>query len=138
MSTPSIPPTVTATRTDSEVRQFLAAFFATAEQHDLPGFLALCAESEAFTVFEDKETYDWNSFVAFAQGFFGQVSEIAFELETCAIDPVAQGAAVATGIFRGTGKMTSGEPVAIRNSFTFVLVKQAERWRVKHAHESSL
>jgi len=126
------------TNTDSEVRQLLAEYFTAAERHDLSAFLALFAPGEDFTVYEDKETYDWKGFVAFVEGFFGQVPEIAFELERCAVDPVAPGAAVATGVFRGTGKMTSGEPLVVHNAFTFVLVKLGERWRIKHVHESSL
>jgi ketosteroid isomerase-like protein len=46
--------------------------------------------------------------------------------------------AVATGVFRGTGRTASGEPLVVHNSYTFVLVKLGGRWRIKHVHESTL
>lgn len=116
----------------------LEQYFQAVQQHDLSGFLSFFLDDEAFTIVEDAETYDWQSFVAFAEGFFQAVPVIAFELERCAVDPIALDSAVVTGVFRGMGQMTSGEPLAIRNAFTFVLVKREERWRIKHAHESSL
>ena len=51
---------------------------------------------------------------------------------------VLQGGLFALAMPRGAGKTTSGEPLGVHNAFTFVLVKQGERWRVKHVHESSL
>jgi ketosteroid isomerase-like protein len=123
---------------DVEVRQMLAEYFKTVERHELGAFLAFFAEGEDLTVFEDKEMYDWKGFVAFAEGFFQQVKAITFELEKCRVNPLSSSVAVATGVFKGTGTATSGEPVVVHNAYTFVLIKQGERWRIKHAHESSL
>ena len=138
MSTVSVSPTDKASGTDYEVSKLLTEYFRAVEEHDLPKFLSFFLDGEHFTVFEDKEMYDWKSFVVFAEGFFQTVAEIAGDLETCTVDPVAPGAAVATGVFKAIGKTTAGEPVAVRNAFTFVLVKQGDRWRIKHVHESSL
>ena len=125
-------------RADVEVRQMLTEYFKTIERHELSKFLAYFAEGEGLTVFEDKEMYDWKAFVAFAEGFFQQVKEITFDLEKCTVSPLSPTVAVATGVFRGTGKTASGEPLVVHNSYTFVLVKQGGRWRIKHVHESSL
>jgi len=122
----------------TEVRQMLAEYFKTVERHELSKFLALFAEGEDLTVFEDKEMYDWKAFVAFAEGFFQQVAEIKFDLEKCTVNPLSPRVAVATGVFRGTGKSSAGAPVIVHNAYTFVLVKQDGRWRIKHVHESSL
>jgi uncharacterized protein (TIGR02246 family) len=138
MSTDSVSATARARGTDCEVRQLLAEYFRAVEHHDLPKFLSFFLEGEDLTVFEDNETYDWKGFVAFAEGFFQKVSEIACNLEKCTVDPVAPGTAVATGIFIAMGKTTSGEPIVVRNAFTFVLIKEDDRWRIKHGHESSL
>jgi uncharacterized protein (TIGR02246 family) len=116
----------------------LAEYFKTVERHELSKFLALFAEGEDLTVFEDKEMYDWKAFVAFAEGFFQQVAEITFDLEKCTVNPLSPRVAVATGVFRGTGRSSAGEPVVVHNAYTFVLVKQDGRWRIKHVHESSL
>lgn len=138
MSTDSVSATARAGGTEHAVRLLLAEYFRAVEHHDLPKFLSFFLEGEDFTVFEDGEMYDWKSFVAFAEGFFQAVAEIACNLEKCTVDPVALGTAVATGIFKAMGKTTSGEPVVVRNAFTFVLIKQGDRWRIKHVHESSL
>jgi len=134
----SVDPAEKAVGTDQEVRELLADYFRAVEQHDLTRFLSFFLQDEHFTVVEDKETYDWTAFVAFAQGFFQAMAEIALQLETCAVDPLGSGGAVATGVFKGVGRMASGEPVAFRNAFTFVLIRQADEWRIKHVHESSL
>lgn len=138
MVTVSTPANSAATTADQEVRQFLAAFFGSVECHDLTGFLSLFAADSRFTVYEDHELHNWESFAAFAEEFFGTVGEIAFDMERCAVDSMAPGVAVATGVFKGSGKTTAGEPLVFRHSFTFVLGKQAEVWRIRHAHESSL
>ena len=123
---------------DLEVRQMLAEYFKTVERHDLPAFLAFFAEGEDLTVFEDKEMYDWKGFAAFAEGFFQQVKAITFEIEKCRVNPLSPNVAVVTGVFKGTGVATSGEPLAVHNAYTFVLLKQGKQWRIKHVHESSL
>jgi len=115
-----------------------AEYFKTVERHELSKFLAFFAVGEDLTIFEDKEMYNWKSFVAFAEGFFQQVAKITFDLEKCNVNLLSPGVAVATGAFKGTGKATSGEPMVVHNSFTFVLLKQGDRWRIKHVHESSL
>ncbi len=123
---------------EAEVRQMLTEYFKTVERLDLRAFLAFFAEGENLTVFEDKETYDRKGFVAFAEGFFQQVKAINFEMEKCQVDPLGPGVAVVTGVFKGTGVATSGEPLVVHNAYTFVMVKQSKRWRIKHVHESSL
>lgn len=137
------PPKVAAStaepgKADVEVRQMLGEYFEAVERHELSKFLAFFAEGEDLTIFEDKEMYDWRSFVAFAEGFFEQVAEITFDLEKCTVNSLSPSIAVATGILRGTGKTTSGEPMVVHNAYTFVLLKQGDRWRIKHVHESSL
>ena len=134
----SVPSISKATDTENAVRQLLSEFFESVERHELQRFLALFAEGEDFTVFENAEMYDWPQFVEFAEGFFKELAEIVFEVERCAVDPIGPGVAVATGIFNGKGKTVSGEPVAIRHSFTFVLVTVREQWRIKHVHESAV
>jgi ketosteroid isomerase-like protein len=130
--------TARPSRTDQEVRQTLVEYFKTVERHELKNFLAYFTAGEDLTIFEDKEMYDWKGFVAFVEGFFQEVAEITIDLEKCTVDPLSPSVAVATGILRVTGKTTSGEPVTIRNSYTFVMLKQGDRWRIKHAHECSL
>ena len=121
-----------------EVRRTLEGFFKAVEQHDLKDFLSFFAPGEELTVFEDKEMNDWKGFVDFAEGFFKQVAELKIDVEECTVDPIGPGVAVATGVFKGIGKTTSGESLTLRNAYTYVLVKQGERWRIKHVHESSL
>ena len=125
-------------KAEAEVRQMLGEYFEAVEQHELSKFLAFFAEGEDLTVYEDKEMYDWKSFVAFAEGFFQQVAEIKFDLEKCTVNSLSPSIAVATGVFRGMGKTTSGEPMVVHNAYTFVLLRQGDRWRIKHCHESSL
>lgn len=125
-------------RVEQEIRRMFEDYFKTVERHELKAFLAFFAEGEDLTVFEDKEMYDWKGFVAFAEGFFAQVTEIKFNLEKCAVNPIGPGLAVATGIFGAVGKTVSGEPISFRNAYTFVLTKKADHWRIKHVHESTL
>jgi uncharacterized protein (TIGR02246 family) len=134
----SVSPGTTASDAERKVRQLLAGYFEAVEQHDLGTFLSFFQECEQFTVFEDKEMYGWKEFVAFAEGFFQAVATIAFEREACSVDVVAPNVAVATGVFRGIGKTTSGEAVSVRNVFTFVLSNGDEGWRIRHVHESTL
>lgn len=124
--------------TRQDVRQVLDEYFKTVERRDLGAFLDYFAKGEDLTVYEDKEMYDWQGFVAFAEGFFQQVTKVVIQLEHCVVNPIAPTVAVATGIFRVAGETTSGESLAIRNSYTFVLIEQEERWLIKHVHESSL
>jgi ketosteroid isomerase-like protein len=127
-----------ASRVEGEVRQMLTEYFKTIERHELSKFLAHFAEGEDLTVFDNKEMYDWKGYVAFAERFFQQVKEIRFDQEKCAVNPLSPTVAVATGVFRATGRMASGEPLVVHNTYTLVLVKQGARWRIKHLHESSL
>ena len=123
---------------DEQVRRMLGEYFKSVERHELSKFLGFFAEGKDLTVVEDKEMYDWKGFVAFAEGFFQQVAEISFDMEKCTVNPLSARVAVVTGVFKGTGKTASGEPVVVHNAFTFVLLKQGDRWRIKHVHESSL
>jgi ketosteroid isomerase-like protein len=127
-----------ATAAHDDVQRFLADYFEAVELHDLPAFLSCFCEGEGVTLFENDQTYDWKGFVEFAEGFFQEVSEIECALERCLVDLLNPHAAVAAGVFTANGKTVSGEPVAVRNAFTFVLVKHGDCWKVKHAHESSL
>jgi uncharacterized protein (TIGR02246 family) len=138
MSPVSVSPDTTVCGATNEVRQLLAGYFEAVEQHDLRTFLSFFQECEQFTVFEDKEMYGWKEFVAFAEGFFQALASIAFERESGSVDLVAPNVAVATGVFRGTGTTTSGEPVSVHNAFTFVLGRGDDGWKIRHVHESSL
>ena len=119
-----------------EVRQMLDEYFKAVERRDLNGSLSCFAKGDDLTVFENADMYDWDGFVTFVEGFFQQVTEIAIALEQCVVNPVAETVAVATGIFRVTGRTTSGEGLAIRHGYTFVLLKRVDRWLIKHVHES--
>ena len=137
MSPISVPPVSTLVEAERQVREWLDGYFAAVEKRDLQTFLSCFHECESLTVFEDKEMYGWKEFVSFAEGFFGSVVRITFEIERCSVDAFAPDVAVATGVFRGVGEDTSGEPVKVRNAFTFVLHKTDEKWKIRHVHESS-
>jgi len=66
------------------------------------------------------------------------VSQIEATWEQRTVNELAPNVAVVTGTFKVDAKDTKGAPMVFRNAFTFVLVKQGERWLVKHVHESSL
>jgi len=138
MSPVSVSPTTTTTDSDHEVHELLAGYLEAVEQHDLRRFLSFFQECEQFTVFEDKEMYGWKEFVLFAEGFFQAVATMTFERDNCSVDVVAPDVAITTGVFRGTGKTTSGEAVSVHNAFTFVLSKVDNGWKIRHVHESSL
>lgn len=121
-----------------EVRRTLEGFFKAVEEREIEKFLSFFAPGDDLTVFEDKELNNWESFVAYAEAFFKGIAELKFDLERCAVDPTGPGVAVATGVFKGTGKTTSGENLVLRNAYTWVLIKRGDRWRIKHVHESSL
>jgi uncharacterized protein (TIGR02246 family) len=134
----SASPGSTLVDTGREVRQWLDEYFAAVERRDLRAFLSYFQECKSFTVFEDRETYGWKEFVAFAQGFFGFVVKVSLELERCSVDAFAPEVAVATGVFRGAGEDASGKPVKVRSAFTFVLHRVDHEWKIRHVHESSL
>ncbi len=121
-----------------DVHRTLEGFFKAVEEHDLNRFLSFFAPGEDLTVFEDKELNDWKGFMAYAEAFFKAVAELKFDIEKCTVDPVGPGVAVATGVFKGTGRTTSGERLALRNAYSWVLIKEGDRWRIKHVHEASL
>jgi ketosteroid isomerase-like protein len=121
-----------------EVRRMLGECFKAIERRDLKNFLAFFAGGEDLTVSEDKEMYDWDGFVVLAKGIFQEIAEVKLDIERCTLNPLSPSVAVATGSFRGAGRTTSGEPVAIRNSFTLVVLKHGYRWRIKHVHQSAL
>ena len=138
MSPISVSSGSTLVETERQVREWLDRYFAAVEKRDLPTFLSCFQECDSFTVFEDRETYGWKEFVAFAEGFFGSVVKVSVELERCSVDAFAPDVAVATGAFRGAGEDTSGGPVKVRSAFTFVLHRIDHEWRIRHVHESSL
>ncbi len=138
MSPTSVSSGGTLVDAERQVLEWLGGYFAAVEKHELRSFLSCFDECGSFTVFEDREMYGWKEFVAFAEGFFGSVGNISFELERCSVDAFAPDVAVATGVFRGAGEDTSGEPVKVRNAFTFVLHRIDEKWKIRHVHESSL
>jgi ketosteroid isomerase-like protein len=124
--------------TERQVREWLGEYFAAVERRDLRKFLACFQECESFTVFENRETYGWKEFVAFAEGFFGFVVKVSLELERCSVDAFAPDVAIATGLFHGEGEDASGGPVKVRSAFTFVLHRIEHEWKIRHVHESSL
>lgn len=130
--------TTGAERTPQEVQALLRAFFGAVERRDLPQFLDLFTGDEHLTVIENADRYDWAAFRGFAEQFFAAIATISFELEHCAVHAIATEVATATGVFRGTGTATSGEPLDFRHAFTFVLAHREGRWRIAHVHESSL
>lgn len=138
MSPISVSPGSTLIETERQVREWLDGYFAAVERRDLRTFLSCFQECEAFTVFENRETYGWKEFVAFAEGVFGFVVKVSLELERCSVDAFAADVAVATGVFRGAGEDVSGKPVKVRSAFTFVLHRIDHEWKIRHVHESSL
>lgn len=124
--------------TDQEVRTLVSDFFRSVEQRQLEQFLGLFAPGRHVTVFEDRDLRDWDAFAEFAKEFFQAIESISFQLEQCAVHELASTAAVATGVFSCLGTTVTAEPIALRNAFTFVLVRQADGWRIAHVHESSL
>ncbi len=138
MSPISVSPGSTLVETERQVREWLDGYFTAIERRDLHAFLSCFQECEPFTVFENRETYGWKDFAAFAEGFFRFLVKVSLELERCSIDALAADVAVATGIFRGTGEDATGKPVKVRSAFTFVLHRVDHEWRIRHVHESSL
>jgi len=138
MSPISVAPGSTLVETEREVREWLDRYFAAIEKRDLRTFLSCFQPCDSFTVFENRETYGWKEFVAFAEGSFGFVVKVRLEVERCSVDAFAPEVAVATGIFRGTGEDVSGAPVKVRSAFTFVLHRIGQEWKIRHVHESSL
>ena len=125
-------------RVDGEVKALLSHYFQAVEAHDLTGYLELFSPDEHLTIFENTEMYDWNRFRPYVENFMREVAEIRLELEQCAVNSLAPDVAIATGIFNGAGRLASGESLAFRNCFTFVVVERDRAWRIKHIHESSL
>lgn len=114
-------------------------YFAAVNARDPKKFLTFFVASEDLTVIEDKDLrLSRKAFVEFVDGFFKDVSEIKAIWEAREVHPLSPASAVVTGIFRVQAKDAKGAPMAFRNAFTFVLVKQGAAWRVKHVHESSL
>jgi len=128
--TPEVRPAILATLDD---------YFAAVNARDPKKFLTYFVASEDLTVIEDKDLrLSRSAFVEFVNGFFTEVSEIQASWETRKVHLLSPRSAVVTGTFRIQGKDAKGGPMAFRNAFTFVLVKQDAHWRVKHVHESSL
>jgi ketosteroid isomerase-like protein len=123
---------------ERQLREWLDGYFAAVERRDLPSFLSCFYPCESFSVFEDKQTYGWKEFTAFAEGFFGFVVKVTLELEHCSVDAFAPDVAVATGVFCGAGEDYAGKPVKVRSAFTFVLHRIDHEWKIRHVHESSL
>jgi uncharacterized protein (TIGR02246 family) len=127
-----------ADRRGEEVLAVLHDFFAAVRRRDLPGFLGLFTGDDHLTVVENGDRYDWMGFQAFATAFFGELAEIAFEVEQSVVNDLGPGSAVVTGAFRGRGTTRSGDAFDFRHAFTFVLSNRAGGWRIAHVHESAL
>jgi uncharacterized protein (TIGR02246 family) len=137
--TPAGSPATASADTTTSVLRMLDDYFAAVNSHDPVRFLTFFAQNEDVTVFEDKDLcLSRKDFAAFVDGFFKDVSQIQATWEQRTVHELAPNAAVVTGVFRVSAKDAKGLPVAVRNAFTFVLVKPADRWLVRHVHESSL
>jgi uncharacterized protein (TIGR02246 family) len=137
--TPAGSPATASADTTTSVLRMLDDYFAVVNAHDPARFLTFFAPNEDVTVFEDKDLcLSRKEFAAFVDGFFKDVSQIQATWEQRTVHELAPNAAVVTGSFKVAAKDAKGSPVAVRNAFTFVLVKPADRWLVKHVHESSL
>ena len=121
-----------------ELGALLQDYFQSVERRDLEKFLSFFSADEHFTVFEDQEMRNRRAFVAFAREFFGSLAELSLTLESYSVDSLAPDVAVATGVFHGEGKTSTGEAMSFRHAFTFILAKDANSWRIRHVHESSL
>ena len=131
-------PAPAATST-TEILRMLDEYFAAVNARDPVKFLGFFVDTEDLTVFEDKESsLSRREFAAFVDSFFKGVSRIQATWESRAVYPLAPNVAVVTGAFKVEANDTQGAPLAVHNAFTFVLVKQGDRWLVKHVHESSL
>jgi uncharacterized protein (TIGR02246 family) len=140
---PVTPPVSTVAPAPSDtshaILSMLDDYFAAVNARDPAKFLGFFAPNEDLTVFEDKELRpSRREFAAFVDGFFKDVSQIQASWEQRTVHELAPNAAVVTGTFKVEAKDAKGAPIAFRNAFTFVLVKPADRWLVKHVHESSL
>jgi uncharacterized protein (TIGR02246 family) len=139
LCTQALAPTPKTPGIHSETLATLDDYFAAVNARDPQKFLTFFVADEGLTVIEDKDLrLSRKAFVEFVDGFFREVSEIQAIWESRTVHPLAPGSAVVMGIFKVTGKDAKGAPMAFRSAFTFVLVKQGPRWRVKHVHESSL
>jgi uncharacterized protein (TIGR02246 family) len=124
---------------EKAVLQTLEEYFAVIARRDVKRFLSFFVDTEDMTVIEDKEIRpSRKAFEEFAVGFFKDIVEISVTWEERRVFPLSNEVAVATGIFRISAKMTSGDTAVIRNAFTFVFVKKGDRWQIKHVHESSM
>jgi uncharacterized protein (TIGR02246 family) len=136
---PAAAPASAPADTTASVLQMLDDYFAAVNAHDPARFLTFFAPNEDVTVFEDKDLcLSRKEFAAFVDGFFKDVSQIQATWEQRTVHELVPNAAVVTGTFKVAAKDAKGAPAAIRNAFTFVLVKPGDRWLVKHVHESSL
>jgi uncharacterized protein (TIGR02246 family) len=124
--------------TDTALRQGMAAFYETLLQADLTAFLDLFVGGEALTVIENDAMRGWPAFQAFIEKLFRDTAEIRLGPESCAVNVLADGVAVTTGVFAGHVRPRQGGLVPIRTAYTFVWLKQGGRWRIQHIHESSL
>lgn len=120
------------------MRVWLDGYFAAIARRDLRTFLSCFQACESFTALENRRTFGWKEFAAFAEGAFGFMVKVSLELERCSVDAFAADVAVATGVFRGAGEDISGNPVKVRSAFTFVLHRIDHEWKIRHVHESSL
>ena len=125
--------------TTAAVLRMLDEYFAAVNARDPAKFLGFFVGTEDLTVFEDNDLrLSRKDFVAFVDGFFKDVSQIQATWERRTVNELAPNVAIVTGTFKVDAKDTKGAPMAFRNAFTYVLVKQGERWLMKHVHESSL
>jgi len=125
-------------RVRGEIDEVLRAFYSAVERRDLGGFLALFTGDAGLTVVENADRFDWPAFQAYAEQFFREVRQVAFEPEPAAINLLAADVAVATGAFRGRGVTVGGEQIDVHHAYTFVLARRDHGWRIAHVHESAL
>jgi len=125
--------------TTTTVLRMLDDYFAAVNARDPAKFLDFFVGTEDLTVFEDNDLRSSRKdFVAFVDGFFKDLSQIQATWERRTVNELAPNVVVVTGTFKVDAKDTKGASMAFRNAFTYVLVKQGERWLMKHVHESSL
>jgi uncharacterized protein (TIGR02246 family) len=124
---------------EKAINRTLDQYFEAARRCDAREFMSFFVESDEMTVIEDQEIRSSRKvFEAWINEFFRGVTQLDVTAEESRVFPHSPDVAVATGVFRFSAERTSGDTVSGRNAFTFVFVKQGERWQISNVHESSL
>ena len=122
---------------EKAIVQTLDGYFEAARRCDAGGFMSFFAGE--LTVIEDAEIRPSRKvFEDWIYEFFKGVVKLDVAPEERRVVPLSLDVAVATGVFGYSAQTTTGDTVGGRNAYTFVFVKEGERWLIHNVHESSL